>query len=172
MVVDGETLGKYLQNAALEIGIGLSVNKNGLFVLRDGNCGVEHMVELPSGSDILYCYAPICKPPYGCEEEFFEKVLELNLCTLEYNQATLGLDSKTKNIVMSYTYPTANIDEIVIANILRNFVKTVKRARNDFVAIAEELIGKSVLSEDDIDSEIGSIDETRTLGNNPIKLKA
>ncbi|MDR0742387.1 MAG: CesT family type III secretion system chaperone [Puniceicoccales bacterium] len=158
-----KVLDRYLQLAGTRIGSKLFLDKNGLCVLRKENGQREYVVELPKNSEVVYLYSPICTVPYGCSEEFFEKVLELNLCGITYNQATFGLDAKTQNIVLSYTRSMEALDEVAFANILSNFMKTADRAERDLVKIVRELIDKTSLSEDDIDMETKT---HRTISNN------
>jgi hypothetical protein len=158
-----KVLDRYLQLAGTRIGSKLFLDKNGLCVLRKENGQREYVVELPKNSEVVYLYSPICTVPYGCSEEFFEKVLELNLCGITYNQATFGLDAKTQNIVLSYTRSMEALDEVAFANILSNFIKTADRAERDLVKIVRELIDKTSLSEDDIDMETKT---HRTISNN------
>jgi hypothetical protein len=166
MAISGELFNKYLQSAGAKIGVNLSANANGLCAFKKDSCDPECAVEMPNGSDVLYFYAPICKVPHGCEEEFFEKTLELNFCNIKYNQAALGLDRRTENIVLSYAHTASAIDEAGFANILRNFIKTVDRARSDFMDISEDLLKKSVLMDEDIDAEMCLIE------NGALKLRA
>ena len=92
--------------------------------------------------------------PYGCAEEFFEKVLESNLCGIEYNQATFGLVPKTQNIVISYTRSMQSLDEISFSNILINFLNTTDHAREKLAKLSKDLSEVVTLTEEDIQSEL------------------
>ena len=96
----------------------------------------------------------VCRVPYGCVEEFFEKVLESNLCGIEYNHATFGLDPKTQNIVISYTRSMQSLDEVSFSNILVNFINTTDRARENLTKLSKDLSEAATLTEDDIQSEL------------------
>ncbi|MDR1528034.1 MAG: CesT family type III secretion system chaperone [Puniceicoccales bacterium] len=157
-----KVLDHYLQVAGSKIGSKLFLDKNGLCVLRQEN-GREYVVELPRSSEVVYFYSPICTVPYGCSEEFFERVLELNLCGVAYNQAAFGLDAKTQNIVLSYARSMEALDEVAFSNILNNFIKTADRAEKDLVKLVKELIEQTSLTEDDIDMEIKA---HRAISNN------
>jgi hypothetical protein len=183
MMSCNNTLDGFLQAAGKRMGSKLFLDRNGLCVLkRDSEYSVqgnEYVVELPSGSEIVYFYSPICKVPYECSEEFFEKVLELNLCGVEYNQATFGLDAKTQNIVLSYSHSMERLDEVAFVNILFNFIKIVVRAKKEMSKLVEVLTEKASLTEKDIDVEMDSyghrnfedFDESspRRWGNSPIR---
>jgi hypothetical protein len=130
-------LDDYLRKAGNKIGNKLFLDKNGLCVLKKQDDNQEYAVELPKNSEIVYFYAPICKVPCENSEEFFEKILELNLCGMEYNQATFGLDAKTQNIVLSYTRSMNALDEVAFANIFYNFIRTVDRARKDLLQLID-----------------------------------
>jgi hypothetical protein len=160
MTAYNDALDGFLRTAGKRIGSKLFLDKNGLCVLkRDSDClaqGNEYVVELPSNSEIVYFYSPICKVPYECSEEFFEKILELNLCGIEYNQATFGLDAKTQNIVLSYTRSMEKLDEVAFTNILCNFIKTVDRAKKEITKLVESLTDRSSLTEEDIKAEISA----------------
>ncbi|MDR2778910.1 MAG: CesT family type III secretion system chaperone [Puniceicoccales bacterium] len=162
MVEYRETLDRYLHIAGNRIGSKLSLDKNGLCILRKEDGQREYVVELPKHSEVVYFYSPICRVPYGCSEEFFEKVLELNLCGITYNQATFGLDVKTQNIVLSYTRPLEALDEVAFSNILCNFIKTADRAEKDLVKLKGSLIEQTSLTEDDVNTEMSTY---RTLAN-------
>jgi hypothetical protein len=153
-----DILNSFLQMAGKRMGNKLFLDKNGLCVLRNNTSGLagghEYVVELPKNSDVVYFYSPICKVPYECSEEFFEKVLELNLCGIQYNQATFGLDAKTQNIVISYTRSMEKLDEIAFLNILCNFIKTADRAVRDMERLVETLVENASLSEEDVSAEM------------------
>ncbi|MDR1890908.1 MAG: CesT family type III secretion system chaperone [Puniceicoccales bacterium] len=157
------TLDRYLLIAGNRIGSKLFLDKNGLCVLRKQNGLREYVIELPKHSEVVYFYSPICKVPYGCSEEFFEKILELNLHGITYNQATFGLDAKTQNIVLSYPRSMEALDEVAFSNILNNFIKTADRAEKDLVRLRRQLIEQTSLTEDDIDAEMNTY---RTISNN------
>jgi hypothetical protein len=150
------TLNSYLKIAGNKIGNKLFLDKNGLCVMKKGDTNQEYAIELPNDSEAVYFYAPICKVPYECSEEFFEKVLELNLCGIEYSQATFGLDAKTQNIVLSYARSMDTLDEVSFSNVLCNFIKTVDRAKRDLTKITSTLIEQTTLIRDDIDMEMRS----------------
>ncbi|MDR1413726.1 MAG: CesT family type III secretion system chaperone [Puniceicoccales bacterium] len=137
-----QVLDGYLQVAGNRMGNKLFLDRNGLCVLKKQEGEQEYVVELPKNSEVVYFYAPICKVPYGSSEEFFEKILELNLCAIEYNQATFGLDSKSQHIVLSYTRSMNALDEVAFTNILCNFVKTTDRARKDLAQLIDALGSK------------------------------
>ncbi|MDR2603018.1 MAG: CesT family type III secretion system chaperone [Puniceicoccales bacterium] len=163
MVAHHKALDRYLQVAGSRIGSKLFLDKNGLCVLRTDNGQREYVIELPKHSEVVYFYSPICRVPYGCSEEFFEKILEFNLCGITYNQATFGLDAKTQNIVLSYTRSMEALDEVAFSNILSNFIKTADRAERDLGKLVRELIEQTSLTEDDIDMEMKT---RRTVSNN------
>ncbi|MDR2776792.1 MAG: CesT family type III secretion system chaperone [Puniceicoccales bacterium] len=148
-----KVLDHYLQLAGTRMGSKLFLDKNGLCVLRQENGRREYVVELPKNSEVVYFYSPICTVPYGCSEEFFEKVLELNFCGITYNQATFGLDAKTQNVVLSYARSMEALDEIAFANILSNFIKTADRAERDLAKFVKDLMEQTSLTEEDIDME-------------------
>ncbi|MDR2737786.1 MAG: CesT family type III secretion system chaperone [Puniceicoccales bacterium] len=162
MISYNDVLDGFLQVAGKRIGSKLFLDRNGLCVLKrdseDSAQGNEYVVELPSGSEIVYFYSPICKVPYECSEAFFEKILELNLCGVEYNQSTFGLDSKTQNIVLSYSNSMERLDEVAFTNILCNFIKTVDRAKKEVSKLVESLVDKFSLTEDDVDAEMSAYD--------------
>ncbi|MDR1232933.1 MAG: CesT family type III secretion system chaperone [Puniceicoccales bacterium] len=158
-----KALDHYLQLAGTRIGSKLFLDKNGLCVLRKEDGQREYVVELPGNSEVVYLYSPICTVPYGCSEEFFEKVLELNLCGITYNQATFGLDAKTQKIVISYARSMEALDEVAFSNILNNFIKTADRAERDLAKLVRELIERTSLTDDDIDVEMKT---HRTVSNN------
>ncbi|MDR1173416.1 MAG: CesT family type III secretion system chaperone [Puniceicoccales bacterium] len=149
-----KALDHYLQLAGTRIGSKLFLDKNGLCVLRKEDGKREYVVELPGNSEVVYFYSPICTVPYGCSEEFFEKILELNLHGITYNQATFGLDAKTQNIVLSYVRSMEALDEVAFSNILSNFIKTADRAERDLTKLVGELIERTSLTDDDIDMEM------------------
>jgi hypothetical protein len=162
-----KVLDRYLQVSGNRIEVKLFLDKNGLCVPRTDNGQRESVVELPKDSEVIYFDSPICRVPSGFSEEFLEKVFELNLCGITYNQATFGLDAKTQNIVLSYTRPMEALDEVAFSNILSNFIKTADRAERDLVKLVRELIEQTSLTEDDIGMEMKT---HRTVSNNS-KLK-
>jgi hypothetical protein len=152
----GKVLDGYLRVAGSRLGSKLYLDRNGICVLKKDSPCQEYIVELPKDSDVVYFYAPICKVPYeGCEE-FFEKILEMNLCGMAYNQATFGLDRKTQNIVLSYTRSMGGLDEATFSNILCNFVRVVDRAKVFVSKLAEETISAATLTVDDVAEEVGA----------------
>jgi hypothetical protein len=158
MVSHDSTLNSHLQVAGNKIGSKLFLDKNGLCVVKKNDSDQEYAIELPNGSEIVYFYAPICKVPYECSEDFFEKILELNFCGIEYNQATFGLDAKTQNIVLSYTRPMGTLDGISFSNILCNFVKTVDRAKKDLVKIIDAMVESVTIAGENVGQEMRSHD--------------
>jgi hypothetical protein len=147
-------LAKYLQAAGNKMGRKLSLNGHGICILRSNDLDHECVIELPGNSDVVYFYSPICKVPYECSEEFFEKIMELNLCAIEYNQATFGLDAKTQNVVLSYTRPIGTIDDVSLTNIICNFVRTVDKAKRDLMKIVHALVEEYSVTESDIGAEM------------------
>ncbi|MDR1432732.1 MAG: CesT family type III secretion system chaperone [Puniceicoccales bacterium] len=147
-------LNSYLQAAGSRVGAKLFLDENGLCVLRKDEMNQEYVVELPKDSAVVYFYAPICRVPYECSEDFFEKILELNLCGVEYNQATFGLDAKTQNIVLSYTRSMEALDEVAFTNILCNFVRTADRAKRDLTQLTNTLIEQVSLTKSDVEAEM------------------
>jgi hypothetical protein len=51
--------------------------------------------------------------PDGCSKEFFEKILELNLYGITYDQAIFGLDAQTQNIALSYPRSMETFDKVI-----------------------------------------------------------
>ncbi|MDR3144519.1 MAG: CesT family type III secretion system chaperone [Puniceicoccales bacterium] len=147
-------LNKYLQVAGNRIGRKLLLGENGLCVFKSPDLQQEYVVEFPKHSDVIYFYAPICRVPYDCSEEFFEKILELNICGIEYNQATFGLDAKTQNVVLSYTRALGSVDDVSFANILCNFVRTADRAKREVMKLVDALAEKYSLAGDDVAAEM------------------
>jgi hypothetical protein len=156
MAVYEKILNGYLRAASFRVKSELFLDANGLCVLKE-NDGQEFVVELPLASEVVYFYSPVCRVPFDCTEPFFERILEMNLCSLSYNQATFGLDKKTQNIVISYTRPMGSLDEILFANVLCNFIKIAVRAKQDLAKLVEDLINKSSLSEEDVDLEMQAL---------------
>ena len=145
-----KALNTYLRAVGYRLGKKLSLDSNGICVLqRDNDSANGYVIELPADSQVVYFYAPVCRVPYGCTEEFFEKVLEYNLCGVMYNQATFGLDPKTQNIVISYTRSMELLDEVALTNIVVNFIKTADRARANLRKLVDALSEMYLLDDDE-----------------------
>lgn len=163
-------LNEYLHAAGAKMGTSLSLDPNGICVLSNGNGG-EYVVELPKQSEIIYFYSPLLKVPFEHTEAFFEKILEYNLCGIKFRQATIGLDPKTQNLVLSYTRPIGFLDETTFINILFNFVDEVEKAKqilNDCYADLQKKLELS-LEESEILDEKLPIKDTSDLHDDPTK---
>jgi hypothetical protein len=167
MGTNEKILDGYLRAASHRVKNALFLDANGLCVVKE-NDGQEFVVELPRGSAVVYFYSPVCRVPFDHTGEFFERVMELNLCALAYDQATFGFDKRTHHVVLSYSRPMETLDEILFTNILCNFIKTATRAKQDLAKLCETLTNRFSLTEDDVDAEIGGL----LSSSKPNKLKA
>lgn len=161
-----QVLNDLLQTAGNKLQTKLFLDKNGICVIKKDHENSQYIIELPKNSEVVYFYSPICKVPFECSEEFFEKVLEKNLCGIAYNQATFGLDSKTQNIVITYTRSMRLLDDVTFFNILCNFIQIADRAKKDLNQLKNTLFEETHLTDADIDNELSAYS---TSTNNKIK---
>lgn len=161
-----QVLNGLLQTAGNKLQTKLFLDKNGVCVIKKDHEDSQYIVELPKNSEIVYFYSPICKVPFDCSEEFFERILEKNLCGIAYNQATFGLDAKTQNIVITYTRSMRLLDDVTFFNILCNFITTADRAKNDLCQLKNNLLEETHLTEADVDNELSAYTSST---NNKIK---
>ncbi len=160
-------LAEYLASMSKKIKTKLELGSNGICLLKHNvhnTTMLEVAIELPENSDVLYFYAPICRVPYDLTEQFFEKILENNLHCVANRQASFGLDTKTQNIVLTYSIAMRHVDEISFSNILNNFIKVAERARNNTTRWMEEIVKQHTLSDEEIEELDGN-------NHNNIKLR-
>ncbi|MDR3274042.1 MAG: CesT family type III secretion system chaperone [Puniceicoccales bacterium] len=146
-------LAEYIDFAASKMKSKLQLGSNGTCAFKHDRGGMEFAIELPEGGDIVYFYSPICKVPYDFTEQFFEKLLENNLHGVANNQAGFGLDSKTQNIVLTYSISINHLDTVAFENILLNFVKTAEKAAINTGKWIEEIASKYTLSDEESEEE-------------------
>jgi hypothetical protein len=148
-------LKEYIDFAASKMKSKLQLGDNGICMFKHDRSGLEFVIELPNGSDLVYFYTPICRVPYDFTEQFFEKLLEKNLHGVANNQASFGLDRETQNIVITYSVSMNYIDAILFGNIFFNFMKTAERAAANVVEWLEEILAKNTLSDEELEDVPG-----------------
>lgn len=145
-------LTEYISDASRKMHSNLKLGNNGVCLFKHNTSNLEIAIELPSDSDVLYFYSPVCRVPYDYTEQFFEKILENNLHGIANRQATFGLDSKTQNIVLTYSIAMRHVDSVSFGNILFNFIKTAEKAHQNTIKWLDNISKEYMLSDEELDN--------------------
>jgi hypothetical protein len=96
-------------------------------------------LELPDKSTQLYLYSSVMPVPGAGKLELYEKLLKLNVYCLDTRGATLALDPHDSQILLCYQYPLDALEEVVLVNLLTNFVDTLKTLREQLTSYSQTL---------------------------------
>lgn len=90
-----------------------------------------------SGGDDLILYAELGQVPLEHELDVYRTLLEGNLLWSATADATIGVNSATREAMMAYKMPIEEVDGAGLATIAAQFIEIAKRWR-DFITAAGE----------------------------------
>jgi hypothetical protein len=106
---------------------------------EDGNCqlGVDEFVftiEHPDDTDTLTIRATVCEIPAAVSDDYFARIVELNLASSTFSTAFLGADLDRKNIVMIEHLTLRGLDSVEFEQAMTSLVNLAEVWRDMLTA--------------------------------------
>lgn len=130
--------------------LGHKANIPDLKLNEDGSCVVQYkerlnvIILLLEQNPNVHFIAALMRPPKDRGEEFYKRLLSLNMMCLETHGATLALDERDDQVVLCYSHLVKDLDAEMFEEILGNFMETAEYVTDVISSNVPVTLSKSV----------------------------